>query len=119
MSLSVRSVHNHGNASDELVIIDVIKACNLQYWMICDTTFQSSTHISDKLRHMFWFPDKQVSAGDVVVLHTKIGTNTSRPMANGYSRHDLFWQLRTSVWNNDYDAAVLFEIKDWLTSAVR
>lgn len=33
MKVSIRSIHNHGDAKEEFVVLDVIEDCKLQYYL--------------------------------------------------------------------------------------
>lgn len=117
MDLEVVSVHGHGKAAEEYVILKVLKDCNLKYSLLLDTTYNGSS-ITDKNRHVYWFPAQDVKAGDQIVLRTQVGTNRwSTEQSN--RRHTLFWGLNTPVWNDSGDAACLMQISNWRTKTVR
>lgn len=99
--------------SKEYVSIKVLEDADLQYYLLTDTTYTDDTHISNKLRHLYWFPTTAVVKGDYVWIYTGKGTNTSRANDAKTTTHILYWGLAESVWNNDGDCAVLFEIKAW------
>lgn len=115
MDVRISSVHAHGDAGEEYVMLRVQQDCDLVNYMLADTTFIDPEHISNELRHMFWFASKQVRAGDVVVLRTGTGTDVDEPQKDGTTRHRLFWGLQSSVWNDTGDTAILFRISDWET----
>lgn len=115
MKIQIDKIVDHGQNS-ERVEMSVIQNCNLTYYILADTTYTDPTHISNKLRHMHWFADRDVKAGDKIVLFTKKGTNTSATIGNGNTKYTIYWQLDINVWNNDGDAAVLFEINGWKTT---
>ena len=49
-------------------------------------------------------------------MRTGTGTNDEYVTSDGKTVHRFFWGLESAVWNNDGDAAVLFEIKTWKTT---
>ncbi|MCS5969701.1 hypothetical protein LNP26_29815 [Klebsiella variicola subsp. variicola] len=55
MKLKIRTIHGHGKANEEYVIIDVTDDCNAQYYMLADTTYTNDNKISNKVRHTHWF----------------------------------------------------------------
>lgn len=79
MKLKIHNIENKGELENEAIWIDVLEdVSNLSYYMVCDTTYADNNHISNELRHVFWFPNKPVKKGDWIALRTKNGTNTAR-----------------------------------------
>lgn len=115
MGLELVSIHEKGKQNAEYVELKAVEACDLQYYMVSDTTYTSETKISNKLRHVYWFAPKQVSKGDYVFLRTGKGTNTSHANNAGTTTHVFYWGLDKAVWNNTGDAGILFNLKAWKT----
>jgi hypothetical protein len=113
VKLKIVSIHEQGDASKEYVLLDVVEDCNLNHYGLADTTYTSDDKISNKLRHFYWFPGTAVEKGDRVVLRTGAGKNVKNTGNSGKTEHRFFWGLQTAVWNDDGDAAILFEIKTW------
>lgn len=118
MKLNITKIFDPKNYDAERVLLEVTEDCNLHFFIIIDTTYYPTTkRISNKLRHTYWFPNQDVLAGDTVALYTKKGINTARKNPDGITTtYTLYWGLGNSVWNNDGDAAVLFEISEWATT---
>lgn len=116
MKLKIRTIHGHGKANEEYVIIDVADDCNAQYYMLADTTYTNDNKISNKVRHTHWFSKAELKKGDVIILYTGAGTNGSKRNSNGSITYHRYWGLRTAVWNDDGDGAILFEINAWNTT---
>jgi len=118
MKLKIDSVVDYGTHDSERVLLTVLEDCNLKNYQIADTTYNGEHSISNKLRHFYWFAPKDVKAGDKIILHTKRGRNSSTELANGKTQYTYYWGLGNFVWNNDGDAAVLFEVNNWNTTRV-
>jgi hypothetical protein len=116
MKLKIRSIHEQGKAAEEYVLLDVVEDCSVEYFGLADTTYTGTSSISNKLRHFFWFPPKKVKKGELVVLRTGVGNDDSYKNAAGVTVHRFFWGLKSAVWNNTGDAAVLFDIRTWKTT---
>lgn len=116
MKLKILSIHEQGNANKEYVLLEVVEDCNLDYYGLADTTYTSNDKISNKLRHFYWFPATNVKKGEWAVLQTGTGKNDQYTAASGKKVHRFFWGLGSAVWNNDGDAAVLFEMRTWKTT---
>lgn len=116
MNIDIVSIHGQGDADAEFVYLKVTQDCNLQFYMLTDSTYVDESHISNKLRHLYWFPDQQVKAGDRIILSTNIGTK-STSLEDGVTTHYLYWNLKQPVWNNTGDTAVLLNLNGWKSKA--
>jgi hypothetical protein len=113
MKVKIISVHNQGDYDEEYVLMEVKESCNIGKYILADSTYTDAGHVSNKVRHTFWIPDKDVEKGDLVSVRTKTGTDTTIIKASGTRVHRFYWGLKTAVWNNDGDCAVLFELNTW------
>jgi hypothetical protein len=93
MKLKVLSIHEQGSANKEFVWLEVVESCNLKYYGLADTTYSSDDKISDKLRHFFWFPSREVKKGERIVLRTGTGTNDQYTTTDGKKVHRFYWGL--------------------------
>lgn len=117
--LKILKVHNHGDSKEEHVLIEVIDDCDLSDYALIDSTFDDDGNVSNKNRHVFWFPSCDVSAGDFVSLRTGKGKDRTYTNDNDKVVHRFHWGLDTSVWNDDGDAATLIQISDWVSKQVK
>jgi hypothetical protein len=116
-ALKVHSIDGKGDLAKECVWLSVTEDISkLSHYVLCDTTYTDDNHISNELRHMYWFPNKAVKKGDWVRLITKEGKNTSAPNDNNGTTHTFYWKLGKTIWNKDGDAAVLFHVSTWKTT---
>jgi hypothetical protein len=116
MKIKIHSIENKGDLDSEVVWLDVVEdVTDLGYYMVCDTTYTDDNHISNELRHAYWFPTKAVKKGDWIALYTKNGTNGTSSNKRETTTHKFFWKLGRTVWNKDGDCAVLFQLTTWKT----
>ena len=114
MIIEVQGIQEKGNQKEEYVSLKALEACNLKYYIVTDTTFTSDLKsISNKMRHMYWFKSKEVAKGDFVRLWTGQGTDNDFTNKSGTTTHNIYWGLKTPIWNNDGDGARLFEVNSW------
>lgn len=113
MKVEIISVHNKGNYEEEYVLMRVKESCDIGQYILADSTYIEANRISNKVRHTYWIPDKQVDRGDLVSVWTKIGKNTTTKNNNGETIHRYYWGLNKAVWNNEGDCAVLLELNTW------
>ncbi|MBX8496001.1 hypothetical protein [Pseudomonas cichorii] len=117
MDIEVVSVHGHGDASEEYVKLKVLKDCSLVHYALIDSTYDGST-LTDKNRHFYWFPKRDVKAGDLITLYTRVGKKSRSTVGNG-EHHYLYWGLKSAVWNDSGDAATLLQVADWKAKTVK
>lgn len=113
MKLKVLSIHEKGDASKEYVLLEATEDCDVGNYAVADSTYTGEHSVSNMLRHVYWFPDKAIKKGNRVVLRTGAGTNGEYKTDSGKQVHRFFWGLKSSVWNDDGDAAVLLHIASW------
>lgn len=119
MNIEIDKVVDNGSHTVERIELNVTGNCNLHHYILADTTYTDETHISNKLRHMYWFLNKEVIAGDKVVIYTKVGASSSVSINSGKNtKYTYYWNLGSSVWNNTGDAAILFNINTWKAKKV-
>jgi hypothetical protein len=119
MKVEIRGVADSGTHEKERLILDVKEDDNIGDYLITDTSYTSDGKVSNKLRHPYWFIDKKVKKGDVVVLYTKKGNYSETKNANGSTTYFYYWGLDSSVWNNDKDCAVIMHIDEWNAKSVK
>ncbi len=119
MKAKVQSVHNHGDANAEFVLIAVNEDCDIGNFILADTSYLSSGTVSNKLRHMYWIPDRKVKKGDFVSIHTREGQSFDKTLDTGAKLYHFYWGLKSAVWNDTGDCAALFEIAHWQFYPVR
>ena len=71
MDLVLRKIADASLADKERVIIKVLKTCNLNRYILFDTTYDENGIRSDKHRHVYVFPNLIVNEGDFIWLYTK------------------------------------------------
>jgi hypothetical protein len=69
--------------------------------------------VYNKLARTYWFPDKQISKGDFVVLYTGKGVASQYSNKSDTTTHTFFAGLPSPEWTDDNSAAVLFELSEW------
>lgn len=118
MKLKIYTIEGKGELEKETLWIDVLEDTKVHFYMVSDTTYTSDNKISNELRHLFGFPQKDVVKGDWIALHTKNGSYHTASNSRKTTTHSFYWNLGKTVWNKAGDAAVLFELADWKTTKV-
>lgn len=106
-SLRILSVAAKGDLEHERVVLKVINEIDLVNYLVLDSTYNIDGTISEKNRHVFWFPYWSVSAGDYVLLYTKKGTARTIVDKDSKTIHVFYWGLGRTVWNEDGDVVTI------------
>ncbi|MBC3239531.1 hypothetical protein HU723_10095 [Pseudomonas lurida] len=110
MKLRISAVGEQGDASKEYLMLSALDDCNLSSYAVVDNTYDSSGKPSNKIRHTFFFPTKQVKKGEWIVLYTKPGVYKLGQTNNDKPLHYFYWGLTNAVWNDTGDTVHLLEI---------
>lgn len=76
-------------------------------------TLVQDDHITNSVTDVYWFPNKQVRAGDLVILYSKSGTNTERVLKNGNTAHFFYWSKGVTLWKHANYAPTLVSTPEW------
>jgi hypothetical protein len=115
MTVEIRYIKDPGKLDDERLVLKVLKDCDIGMYLTFDSTYTEDGQVSNLVRHPYWFPDKRVKAGDLIVLYTKTGAKSQTKNKNGSTSHFFYRGLERTIWNKSGDCAVLFEISTWTT----
>lgn len=116
MDLKIVSIKNTGDYTKEVVKLKVLDDCDIGIYLLSDSTYTSEGKLSNKIRHIYWFPDEKVSKGDFVWLYTrpkKSGDEDKWSNKSKSTTYAFYWGLKTAVWNDEGDFAVLIQANNW------
>lgn len=114
MSLKINSIANASNPDKEFVRLVTTTNVNLKGYALVDRTFDEDGKVSNEFRHIFIFPDLDVTKDDLVVLYTG-NPVASKPAIGKHASlkgniYRLYWQSDSCVWNdNGGDTATLIK----------
>lgn len=98
---------------NERVVLKVLSKCNVNSYILIDTTYDENGIVSNKHRHLFVFPDLVVEEGDFIWLYTKPGAYATHANTSGTITHNIYWGVNSYIWNNEGDRAYLMHYDDW------
>lgn len=115
MNVQIREIIDAGILEDERLVLKILKDCDIGKYLTFDSTYTQDGKISNLVRHPYWFPDKELKAGDLVVLYTKSGLQSQTSNRDGSTSHFFYRGLERTIWNQEGDCAVLLEVSTWIT----
>ena len=116
MKIKIEKILERATAEAERLWLKVLSDTDLQYYIVFGTTYTSQNQIYRIQRHAYWFAPKPVTSGDNVFLYSKKGKAKTKENKDGTKTHIIYWGLDQTVWNNEGDCAVVFEVNNWQTS---
>ncbi|WP_155987362.1 MULTISPECIES: hypothetical protein [unclassified Thioalkalivibrio] len=112
MSARIIAIKESGDISNERVVARVKGSIDIGTYVLLATKYEGDS-VTNEVESAYWFPDKEVSEGDLVVLYTKSGGDKSRKNKNGSRTHFFYWGKDKAVWGRSDRAAVLIQSRSW------
>lgn len=117
MSIKIKAIRDAGNYLKERLVLKVLRRDDIGSYAVFLTTSYDGSVTGERVL-AYWFPDKNIKAGDLVVLYTKQGNNQYKKYPSGSTTHFFYWGLEESIWNDPDDTAVLVQIEEWESKEV-
>lgn len=111
MKLKLTSIREKGEAAKERIVMKVESPGNVGEYILLQAGFRDGS-VTTAVFDTFWFPDKQVSSGDYVVLYTKAGQSSHKPFKDVTS-HFFYWGKSSPIWGEADKSAVLMHAPTW------
>lgn len=116
MKLAIKSFADPGSIDQERIAISVLGDVDVGSFAIFRAKRNSTGDVSAGYKVAYWFPDKQVKAGDLVILYTKKGKSREKQLDGDRTAHFFYWGLSDPAWApNSGNAAVLLSVAEWKT----
>lgn len=112
MNLELRSVANRGDIERERITFRVTADVDVGDFVVMQSGYVDGEVTTD-IHHSFWFAYKPIEKGDLVVLYTKSGNMSSRPLKQRGLVHFFYWGLDMPIWQHEDRAAVLLAAPTW------
>ncbi|MBL8388572.1 MAG: hypothetical protein JNK17_10180 [Hydrogenophaga sp.] len=116
MNLKLKSIAEKGNFEKERLVINVLNDADVGDYILMQTGIADG-NVSIAISGTYWFPNKAVKAGDLVVLYSKSGINKDRDLDGGRKAHFFYWGKSAAIWNKPEKAAVLAHAPTWSSAS--
>jgi hypothetical protein len=111
MILKVSSIRDQGNLSNERIVIKVDGKTDIGEYLLLCASFKNGA-FTNVVYQTYWFPDKIIGPGDLVVLYTKRGSSNEKVIKSGKA-HFFYWGKSRAIWSQPNRAPVLIYADDW------
>ena len=113
MNVNIKDIKYRGDLHEERLILEVSMDDDIGRYVVFDTAAAEDGGVSNRVKRAYWFPDKAVSAGDLVVLYTRAGQPKIKRNSGDFTTHFFYWGLDQPVWDRPGKLAVLLKTQDW------
>ncbi len=123
MRVQIRYVADPGDLSRERLVMQVHRGVDIGSFMLVRTGFEddgvdtSANEINavhdGAIANAYWFPDKRLQAGDLVVVYSKAGGDREKPLDDGHKAHFFYWGQKSPLWDDEEFTPVLLYAPQW------
>lgn len=119
MQLELKNFADAGVIDKERLIIRVLADVNIGYYVVLRSKTNDSGGPISGTKDAYWFPDVEVSRGDLIVLYTKSGTPSKKPLKSGDGlAHFYYWRKIAPFWGAEQrNTAVLMYADSWASKS--
>jgi hypothetical protein len=114
VKLTIRRVANPGDRMKERLVLVATQTIDVGDFAVLQTGVRDG-EVTIDVYNTYWFQNKEVDAGDLVVLYTKAGTNRVQELPGGKKVHFIYWGLDAPIWAEESRAAVLLHAPEWVS----
>ncbi len=119
MKLKIIGIRDAGKLQDERVLFEAEGDGNVGRYIVMISRLIGENTISSRVQHPYWFADKEVKSGDLVVLYTKIGQYNSVENNNKSRSHFFYQGLEAPLHASADSCVVLMDTAPWSFSSKR
>ncbi len=114
MILEFSEIANAGDLDKERIVLKALKNGPLGEYAIFRAHKKDDSVASGDVPDAYWFADREVSAGDLVVLYTKTGVSSQKELKLGATTYFYYWHQTKSLWGDQEKyRAVLVNTDNW------
>lgn len=112
MKLRFSSFADAGQPQKERLVLKAYEDTDVGEYLIMISSASADGRATAGRKITYWFPDKEVKAGDLVVLYSKHGTQSEKRREAGGTVHFFYWGLEGAQWSSEC-GAVLLRSAEW------
>ncbi len=113
MNVDIKKIRDRGDIDRERLVLEVHADDDIGRYVVFVTDCAEDGGVSNRLKRAYWFPDKPVGEGDLVVLYTKAGNPKIKRNEDGTRSHFFYLGLEKPIWSVPSDYAVLLQARNW------
>ena len=112
MKIDIHKIEGIGHLDRERIVLSVNEETTLGEFSVFMANPSGPEQIEGgDIPHAFWFDEKKVKKGDLIILYTKSGTPREKANPNGATSYFFYWGLDKPSWSQY--RAVIAQITDY------
>jgi hypothetical protein len=112
MNLKLMYAANRGDLKNERLVFKALANEDVGDFIVLRAHAEAGDVFPGKAE-AYWFPDRLVNEGDLVVLYTKDGSYSARERKTGGTNHFFYWGGTEALWTGRNHAAVVAHATAW------
>jgi hypothetical protein len=113
-NFEISSFADPGDLNKERVVLKATEDIDIGRFVLLRSKTNAEGHPISGSKDAYWFPDKTITRGDLVVVYTKAGTSSTKTLNSGGTAHFYYWHKKTAFWGpTEKNVAVLMEAPLW------
>ena len=116
MTLELRSIVSPGDLDKERITLRANSDLNVGDYLLAQSGYADESPTINFF-HTYWFPNKRIESGDLVVIYTKQGAESTRKLTTGKKAHFYYFDLTSAIWQKPDRGAVLLYAPTWQSKA--
>jgi hypothetical protein len=117
MRFQIVSITERGVPNRERLHLRALVDADVGYLVIFLTRYTKVDSVFAGTGAAFWFPAKQVKAGDSIILYSGSGTVSETKDPDGSTNHFFYWGMPNTIWQDPASTVVVFETQMWQTAS--
>jgi len=113
MNVEIIEIRNPDEFDRERIVLRATADIDVGDYLILRTRANGDVVQAGRARDSYWFRDKEVRTGDLIVLYSKSGTPREKRNDDGSVTHFFYWGLSEPCWSQSDSAAVLIRLREW------
>lgn len=113
MNIQIMSLTDAGVPNQERLILRAALNENIGRYVIFDTVQTGPGKIRGTPKNAYWFPDRDIRAGDTIILYTKGGQNNQISNSDGTTTFIFYWGKDSTLWGQPESSAALLKVSEW------
>lgn len=114
MNIEIVGVKEKGNIDKERIVLKTLSDLDIGFFIIFFTEKVGDNEFASGPKQLFWFPNKKINKGDLVVLYSKEGKEAEKLNTNGNTAHFYYANFKTSYFNDENKVLAVIEAADWV-----
>lgn len=107
MTAEITGIRDAGDLQRERLILRAKSDTDIGNSIVLCAPADGENVYPNAMEVAFWFPDKAVKKGDIIVLYTKEGEEKFKCNKNRTTSYFYYWGLSSPLWKKSKNAVVV------------